>query len=92
MLVDKEIQNSGIVFNSEYTIYELIETDGRQLLKLRNPPGDHEEWKGDWGDNSSLWTRKIRGKCKCVIYAPDYRCNYSICQISRQTEYGFRRR
>lgn len=60
-LVDKEIQNIGIVFNSEYTIYDLVSVDGVQLLKLRNPPGDHEEWKGDWGDKSALWTRKLRG-------------------------------
>jgi len=60
-LVDKENQNIGIVFNSEYTIYNLVSVDGQQLLKLRNPPGDHDEWKGDWGDKSSLWTRKLRG-------------------------------
>lgn len=28
--------------------------DGHKLIKLRNPPGDHEEWQGDFGDNSPL--------------------------------------
>ena len=58
--MDKEIQNSGIVFNAEYTIYDLTSIDGLNLVKLRNPPGDHEEWKGDWGDLSPLWTRRLK--------------------------------
>jgi hypothetical protein len=31
-----------------------------KLLQLRNPPGDHSEWKGDWGDTSPLWTRRLK--------------------------------
>ena len=40
----------------------LHQVDEFELLKLRNPPGDHEEWKGDWGDSSTLWTRRYRKK------------------------------
>lgn len=36
--------------------------DEHQLIKLRNPPGDHEEWKGDWGDKSGLWTKRYKKK------------------------------
>lgn len=61
-LVDKEIQDMGIVFDSAYTIYDVRTVNGHRLLKLRNPPGDHEEWKGDWSDKSSLWTRKLKKK------------------------------
>lgn len=61
-LADKEIQDMGIVFNAAYTIYEIKEVDGHKLLKLRNPPGDHEEWKGDWSDKSTLWTRRLKYK------------------------------
>ena len=30
-----------------------------QLVKLRNPWGQGE-WKGDWSDNSPLWTSQIK--------------------------------
>ena len=52
----------GIIFNSAYTIYDVRVVDGHRLLKLRNPPGDHEEWKGDWSDKSPLWSRRLKGK------------------------------
>lgn len=61
-LADKEIQEMGIVFDASYTIYDIRQVDGYQLLKLRNPPGDHEEWKGDWGDRSDLWTKRLKKK------------------------------
>lgn len=61
-LADKEIQDMGIVFNAAYSIYEVCVVDGEKLIKLRNPPGDHEEWKGDWSDKSDLWTRRFKGK------------------------------
>jgi hypothetical protein len=61
-LVDKEIQDMGIVFDSAYTIYDVRQVNGHRLIKLRNPPGDHEEWKGDWSDKSPLWSRKLKKK------------------------------
>ena len=61
-LADKEIQDMGIVFNAAYTIYEVCSVDGNKLLKLRNPPGDHEEWKGDWSDKSSIWNKRLKKK------------------------------
>lgn len=61
-LVDKEIQDMGIVFDSAYTIYDVRCVNGHRLLKLRNPPGDHDEWKGDWGDKSPLWSKKLKKK------------------------------
>eukprot|EP00949_MAST-11_sp_MAST-11-sp1_P000992 g992.t1 len=59
---DKEILDSGLVFGMTYVILRVIEVDGLRLLKLRNPPGDHGEWKGDWGDQSKLWTRRLKKK------------------------------
>ncbi len=41
-LVDKEVQDFGIVFNAVYTIHGAKRVDG-QLLKLRNPPGEYDE-------------------------------------------------
>jgi hypothetical protein len=63
-LADKEIQDMGIIFNAAYVIYDVRLVDGHKLLKLRNPPGDHDEWKGDWSDKSELWTRRLKGKCE----------------------------
>eukprot|EP01041_Mallomonas_annulata_P001607 gene1607-3102_t len=59
---DKEILEMGIIFNAAYTIYEVREVDEHRLLKLRNPPGDHDEWKGDWSDKSTLWTTRLKRK------------------------------
>jgi len=61
-LADKEILEMGIIFNAAYTIYDVQFIDGLQLLKLRNPPGDHDEWNGDWSDKSALWTRRLKAK------------------------------
>ncbi|ETN07450.1 hypothetical protein PPTG_13351 [Phytophthora nicotianae INRA-310] len=57
---DPALRASGLVFDACYVIYDVRDVDGAQLLKLRNPPGDHEEWKGDWSDSSRLWTRRLR--------------------------------
>ena len=59
---DHEAQDTGLVFGATYVVYEVRVVDGYQLVKLRNPPGDHPEWKGDWGDNSRLWTRRLKAK------------------------------
>lgn len=61
-LVDRHVQNMGIIFNACYIIYDVRSIDGYCLLKLRNPPGSHEEWKGDWSDKSPLWTRRLKKK------------------------------
>jgi len=61
-LADKGILDMGIVFDAAYTIYDVKYIDGYQLIKLRNPPGDHDEWKGDWGDASKLWTKRLKHK------------------------------
>lgn len=57
---DVALQTTGLVFDACYVIYDVREVDGAQLLQLRNPPGDHQEWKGDWSDSSRLWTRRLR--------------------------------
>jgi hypothetical protein len=44
----REILDSGLVLGACYTIYSIRSIQGLQLLQLRNPPGDHDEWKGDW--------------------------------------------
>eukprot|EP00605_Chrysophyceae_sp_TOSAG23-4_P002684 GSChrysophyteH1.ASY1.ANO1.2961.1 assembled CDS len=61
-LVDKEIMEMGITFNSSYPIYSAWNIDGLKIIKLRNPPGHHEIWKGDWGLESPLWTSRMKVK------------------------------
>ena len=57
---EKELLDSGLVFGSCSVVYDVRDIDGLRLLKLRNPPGDHGEWKGDWGDDSPLWTKRLK--------------------------------
>jgi len=59
---DRELMDSGLVFGAAYVIYDVRHVDGLRLLKLRNPPGDHGEWQGDWGDDSPLWTKRLKAK------------------------------
>ena len=59
---DREVLDSGLVFGACYVVLRVLEFDGLRLLQLRNPPGDHGEWKGDWGDDSPLWNRRMKAK------------------------------
>ena len=38
---DVSIQDVGLVFGATYVIYDVVAVDGLQLIRLRNPPGDH---------------------------------------------------
>lgn len=42
VLTAGQIQDIGLVFGAAYTILDVRELDKEQLIKLRNPPGDHE--------------------------------------------------
>jgi hypothetical protein len=63
---DKELQDTGLVFGAVYTILRVVEIEGNQLIQLRNPPGNHGEWQGDWGDNSSLWNCRLKALLNLV--------------------------
>jgi hypothetical protein len=42
-------------------VYEIChEGEDLRLLKIRNPWGHGLEWNGDWGDDSDLWTDKLK--------------------------------
>ena len=66
-LADRQIQDMGLVFDSTYTIYEVREENGVKMLKLRNPPGDHDEWKGDWSDESILWNIRTKHRLNVTV-------------------------
>ena len=61
-LADRQIQAMGLQFASTYVVYDVRLIGNLKLLKLRNPPGDHDEWKGDWSDKSELWTLRLKYK------------------------------
>lgn len=59
---DRELMDSGLVFGAAYVIYDVVAISGYKLIKMRNPPGDHGEWQGDWGDSSPLWTKRLKNR------------------------------
>ena len=52
-------QLSGLLPNHCYAILAVKSVGSYKLLKLRNPWG-HYEWKGNWSDESLLWTNEAR--------------------------------
>ena len=52
----------GIVEGHAYAILKVAEADGNRLIQLRNPHGElsKAEWSGDWCDDSSKWTQRMR--------------------------------
>lgn len=55
----------GIVQDHVYTVLGVIEAEGEQLLRIRNPWGE-ESYSGSWSDDSNLWTDSIRSKVEYV--------------------------
>jgi len=51
----------GIVQGHAYSLLRIVDIDGLKLMQLRNPWGKYE-WKGDYSDNSLLWTRRLMSK------------------------------
>lgn len=41
-VIRAQVQDIGLVFGAAYTVLDVQDSDGEQLIKLRNPPGDHE--------------------------------------------------
>ena len=51
----------GLQVSHAYTVTRVVDithwfsSDHKQLIRLRNPHGDGDEWRGDWSDSSHLW-------------------------------------
>jgi hypothetical protein len=60
---NNDTETSGIVSGHAYSVisaHEFMHKGKRvRLLKMRNPWG-FGEWKGDWSDESSLWTDDLK--------------------------------
>jgi calpain-15 len=64
---DRTTGKDGIVQGHTYSIisvHEFMQSKVR-LLKLRNPWG-HQEWNGDWCDDSPLWTPQMKAEIELI--------------------------
>lgn len=68
--IDEE-ENNGLIPGYAYTIVRVQDAKPNyRLVCLRNPWGNFE-WKGDWGEKSSLWTDEIKQLIKPNLSGDD---------------------
>jgi len=88
----------GIVAGHAYSLIEAVETEGFQLLKLRNPWGTFE-WKGAWSDGDKMWDKHSGAKSDCNYHPDkddgafwieyqDWKDNFDTIQICDRTTKG----
>ncbi|XP_059096645.1 calpain-B-like isoform X2 [Tigriopus californicus] len=67
----------GLLAGHAYTLNKVMEIKcpgilgGIPLVRLRNPHGNHNEWKGDWSDGDKHWElipKRIKRKLKLICH------------------------
>ena len=60
---DSDTSAAGIVQGHAYSVLRVVEVDGFQLLKMRNPWGEGGEWNGKFSDRDrESWTQRLKAK------------------------------
>ena len=66
MKIDEdEYRKKGLRPRHAYSVLDVLDFSsegGPRLLRMRNPWG-HFSWRGEWADDSSLWTPELRAAC-----------------------------
>lgn len=52
-------QRTGLAASHAYAVLDVKNVLGIKLLQLKNP-WSHTEWKGNYSDNSTLWTEELK--------------------------------
>ena len=97
------LESLGLIGNHSYGILDVRAVKDEfdeeiKLIRLRNPWGDFE-WKGDWSDNSELWTPKIKKELgwtgandgsfwMCLDDFCHYFSRVQICRINANYKYS----
>lgn len=63
---------NGLVNDHVYTVLDCRELEDPPiaLVQIRNPWG-RVEWKGDWSDDSDVWTAKIKAEIRPTFIKND---------------------
>jgi len=94
-------REDGLVEGHAYSLLQVVQVGGAlQLLQLRNPWGNEQEWSGDWSDSSPLWEQHPEVK-DALHFAPsadglfwmswdDFRNNFDSIEVCKRAMPGKR--